>query len=351
MKEAFPSANKWKPQPSQAIGLASRLLLAILSALCGAQSVRAEDGEWSLLLEPTYMDAYGNDQHVLTTHEINADSATPVIARTPVALETESGLAYRFELQYTRSDWGLGLDFFWFDASQGRPSRTAAATAPIDQIVFETSARSFTSNNPNEVLFFRVLEDTDIATWTVDLYAIKTLTQTQAGSLQLQFGVRNADFDNDYHSVVGIQDGAGALLDAASNYGRMIGPLVGLVGNVHFGKHSIRGCFGQSVVLGSAELLVNSTSDFVGPFNDAPTIVAEQFFGKDEDVVIPITEFRINWLYPISRRVSLGVSANTSVWWDVPVPPGLIPTPGGDQVFHKNTLVYFGLAVAVKLRI
>jgi hypothetical protein len=150
---------------------------------------------------------------------------------------------------------------------------------------------------------------------------------------------------------VGIENVAGSLFDASSKYGRMIGPLVSLVGDLHFGKRSIRGYFGQSVVLGSAEFLVNMTSDFVGPFSGAPTTVAEEFFGRDEDVVIPITGFRINWLYPISRRVSLGVSANTSAWWDVSVPPGVIPTPGGDQVFHENMLVYFGLAVAVKLTI
>jgi hypothetical protein len=352
MKEASRNANEWNEAPHpQTIDMVFRLLLAILLALGSERAARAEDGEWSLLLEPMYLEAYGNDQHVLTIHEINAGSAPPVTGKTPVALETESGLAYRFELQYTRKNWGVGLDFFWFDASQGRPSRTVAAGAPIDEIVFETSNRSFTSDEPNEALFFRVLEDTDIATWTVDLYAIKSLVETSSGGLQLQFGLRNADFDNDYHSAVGIENVAGSLFDASSNYGRMIGPLVGLIGDVHFGKHSIRGYFGQSVVLGSAELLVNMTSDFVGPFSDAPTIVSEEFFGKDEDVVIPITEFRINWLYPISRRVSLGVSANTSVWWDLPVPPGVMPSGGGDQVFHENTLVYFGLALAVKLRI
>ncbi|MGQ0836123.1 MAG: hypothetical protein ACT4O5_14625 [Gammaproteobacteria bacterium] len=45
------------------------------------------------------------------------------------------------------------------------------------------------------------------------------------------------------------------------------------------------------------------------------------------------------------------MSANKSVWWDVPVPPGVIPTAGGDEVFHENTILYFGLAIAVKLRI
>lgn len=334
------------------IDLIWRTVLAILLVLGGKESARAEDAEWTVLLEPMYMDAYGHDQHILTIHQIDLDSTPAVDGRTPVALDTEDGLGYRFELQYTRSDWGLGLDFFWFNTSQGRTGRTAAASGGAnDEVVFEVAGRSFTSNDPGQVLFFDVLEDTDLNAWTVDLYAMRTLAQTPASSLQLQLGLRNADFDNDFHYVVGIQNVAGSLFDASSNYGRMIGPLVGLVGEAHFGKHSIRGYIGQSVVLGTAELLVNMTRDFIGPVSDAPSVVAEEFFGKDEDVAIPITEFRVNWLYPISQRVSLGVSANTSVWWDVPVPPGVIPIAGGHEVFHENTILYFGLAVAVKVRI
>jgi len=90
----------------------------------GEESIRAEKSEWTLLLEPMYMDAYGHDQHVLTIHERSLDSTPTQIAGTPVALDTEDGVAFRFELQYARSDWGMGLDFFWFNTSQGRPTRT-----------------------------------------------------------------------------------------------------------------------------------------------------------------------------------------------------------------------------------
>jgi hypothetical protein len=328
----------------------ARLALPVL-LLFGEESIRAEEAQWTVLLEPMYMDVYGHDTHVLTIRQSNLDSTPTQIDETPVALQTEDRIGFRFELQYTRSDWGMGLDFFWFNTSQGRPTRTAAASGPggPEQVAFETSDRTFTSDDPGEVLFFNVLEDTDIATWTVDLYGLKTLTETPAGSWQLQFGLRNADFDNDYHHAVGIQDVGGTLVDASSNYGRMMGPVIGVVTDVRFGKHSIRAYLGQSVVLGSAELLLHETSDFVGPFGTTPTITAQESFNRDEDVAIPITEFRINWLYPISQRIAVGVSANTSVWWNVPVPPGVIP--GASDTFHEDTLVYFGLAVAVKLKI
>lgn len=340
-----PSARRAAP------AFAGRFILPLLLALGIEAPARAADGEWSLLLEPMFMDGYGHDQHILTIEERDLNATPPLNARTAVTLDTDKGLAPRFEIQYRRADWMFGVDFFWFDSSQGRPARSAAATgAPFEEVVFAVADRTFTSDTPGEVLFFQVLEDTDIIAWTADLYAIRKLAETPSGSLGLQFGLRNADFDNDYHHVVGLQNVGGSRFDARSNYPRMIGPLLGLVANVDLGRSSLRGYLGQSLIFGTAEL-DNLTRDFVGPVTDPVTPSATEFFGKDQDAAIPITEFRINWLYPLGRRISVGVSANTSIWWDVPVPPGVIPMTGGDEVFHENTVVYFGLALAVKLAI
>ncbi|HSC07272.1 MAG TPA: hypothetical protein VLD59_10650 [Steroidobacteraceae bacterium] len=315
-------------------------------------SASAADAEWTLLLEPMYMDAYGHDQHVMTFHELDLDPALPTDTATPVTLDNEAGIGYRFEVQYARWNWTLGLDFFWFDASQGRPRHTAAASAPagaFEQVIFETAGRTAISDSPAETLLFEVLEDTDIAAWTVDLYATKALIESADAALQLQLGLRNADFDNDFHSVVAIENVSGSLVDASSNYDRMIGPLIGLSGRAALGRSTLRGYIGQSVVFGSVQLS-HMTRDFLGPVSMVPNVVAQETFGKDQDVAIPITEFRVNWLYPLSSRVALGLSANTSVWWDVPVPPG-IPVTDGDRAFQENTIVYFGLAFAVRVRI
>lgn len=344
MNPRNPVHHRRDSHPAQRIGL------SVILALGAAPPIAAADSEWSLLLEPMIMDAYGHDPHILTVREFALGGTPTAVTETPVTLETDSGLAYRFELQYARDDWTLGLDFFWFNTSQGRPSRTAAAdgpAGPIERIDFEVADRVFTSDDPGEVLAFGVLEDTDLIAWTVDLYAIKTLMETPESGLKLQLGLRNADFDNDFHSVTALENVSGSLIDASSNYPRMIGPLLGLSGDLHFGRNLIRGYLGQSVVFGTAELR-HTTSDFTGP-TGTPTVVAVETFGKDQDVAIPITEFRLNWLYPINEHVALGVSANTSVWWDVPVPPGVIPISEGDEIFHENTIVYFGLALAVKL--
>jgi hypothetical protein len=333
-----------------AFGPAARAVLAITVALGAGGSLHAQEGKWSFSLEPMYMDAYGHDQHVLTIHEIDLDSTPQLDDKTAVTLDTDSDLAYRSEVRYTKGQWGLGADFFLFLTSQSAADQTAAAdgpSGPIDEAIFEVPDRRFTSSDPSEALFYRILEDTDLEVWTLDLYAMRTLAERPGSSLRLLLGLRFGDFDNDYHAAVGIQDASGVLLDASSNYGRMMGPLVALAGSIGRGRSSIEGYIGQSVIFGSAGLTTMSR-EFTGPFSATPSFTTQAIFRREQDVAIPITELRIRLAYEVTRNISLGAGVHTSVWWDVPVPPGVIPADG-DQALHENTIVFLGLLGAAKI--
>ena len=278
-----------------------------------------------------------------------AYSGTAVIVKPG---ETIRARAYRDEVQYTRKQWRWGVDIFWFDTAQSAASRTAAAdgpSGPVNDVVFQVADRSFTSSGPSEVLYYSVLEDTDLAAWTVDLYGMRTLAGNSDSGIHLQFGLRIGDFDNDYRAVVGMQDATGSRLDASSNYDLMMGPLVGLAGDFHSGRNHIEGYIGQSVLLGSVEL-TSMSREFTGPSSDAPSFYAQETLSTVKDVAVPITEFRLNWTYRLSKLLSLGLGANTSVWWDVAVPPGVIPIEGGDGALHENTIVFFGVLGVVELR-
>lgn len=91
---------------------------------------------------------------------------------------------------------------------------------------------------------------------------------------------------------------------------------------------------------------------FTGAFTveGTPAVVSQETFRKEPspDVAIPITEFRIKWAYALSRKISPGVGAHTSTWWDVPVPPGVVPAQDGDDTLHEDTLVFFGLSGSLK---
>jgi hypothetical protein len=320
------------------------------SAFVAGVDAQAEDGQWTLSVQPMLMDAYGHDQHVLTVHELDLDATPRLDRKTAVDLDTDNGPAYRGTVGYQRTGWGWGLDFLWFNGSQDAADRSAAGEGPsgaIDQVAFEVADRTFTSTGPGQVLFYGIIEDTDLTAWTLDLYATRALAETSRTNLRLLLGLRNADFDNDYRAVVGIQGAAGSRLDASSNYDRMMGPLLGLTGTGRVGKSTIEGYLGQSVVFGDAEL-TSSSREFTGPFTETPAFFAQERFSELQEVAIPITELRLQWTYGITDRWSFGVGAETSVWWDVQVPPGVIPAPGGDQTLHENTIAFFGLAGSLR---
>ena len=328
-----------------------RAVLTIVVVLGLGSSVRAAEGKWTFRLEPMILTTYGHDQHVLTVHEIDSDSTPSIVNKTAVSLDSGDGSAFHGEFRYARGQWTWGIDLFWFLTTQGGDNLTAVADGPsgtIDQVIFEVADLDFVSTDPGEVLFYDKLEDTDLEVWTVDAYAMRTLSGDSDRGVHFQFGLRVGDFDNDYHTAVGIQDTSGVLLDASSNYGLMVGPIVGLSGNTQIGKSSIEGYIGQSLLIGSVELS-RTSREFTGPFGPMPAFFAQESLRTNKDVAIPVTEFRLRWTYRLSRMVALGVGANTSAWWDVSVPPGVIPIQGGDEALHENTIVFFGMTGAVEL--
>jgi hypothetical protein len=338
-------ASMWDHQRyTRAFLITARVALFLVLAAV-ASSAHAGDGKWSLRLEPIFMDVYGHDQHVLTIHEITSSSDT----RSALSLEADVDLTIRGEIQYTWKQWGLGVDFLWFSAAQLAESHRAA-DGSIEEIVFAAPDRSFSSVDPGQLLFYEVLEDTDIAAWTVDLYAMRTLAEKPESGIQLQLGIRFADFDNDYRAVVGVEGTAGTRYDASSNYDLMIGPLVGVAGYVELGKSQIEGYLGQSVVLGQVEL-TSMMRDFTGSFSEEPdpAFHVQESFSLIQDVAIPITELRLSWTYRFSRYLAAGIGANASAWWDLPVPPGAIPSAGSDAL-DESTLVFFGMLAAVEVR-
>jgi hypothetical protein len=333
--------------------LAVGAVLPVVLALGVAGPVQAGEGRWTLELEPVSTQVYGHDQHVLTIHTIDLDSTPRVEAKEAVRLDTDDAFAYRGELRYTRGQWGLGLDFFWFVTTQNAAPRTAradGASGPIDQVVFEVADRAFTSSNPGQVLFYRLLEDTDLEFWTVDLYAIKTLAETPKSAIRVQVGLKVGDFDNDYRAVVGIEGAGGLRMDASSNYDRMMGPLVALAGSFQRGRSTFEGYVGQSVLLGTAEKLVGMSREFTGPFSETPAFFSTETIRQEQvDVAIPLTELRIKWTVRLTELFSLVVGTQAAAWWDVSVPPGVVPGADGDEAFHENTIVSFGLLGGVKL--
>ncbi len=337
-----PAPRTW---PRTGHRVATAIVLAAASAFGRAEGQTPRPG-LTVRFEPMHVDPRGHDQHVLTIHE--TDLLAQTTSKRAVTLDTEAGTGYRGVVQYASGAWAAGVDFFWFTTSQSTGDPTAAGSGANDQVAFEVADRRFTSSDPADVLFHRILEDTELAVWTLDLYGIRVLSQTSSGRLALSAGVRFADFDNDYRAVAGVEGVEGVRFDASSNYGRMTGPAVGVWGDWRPGRVALAGYLGQSVVLGDAEV-TNVSRDFTGAPVAPLDVVSRERFDGALDVAIPITEARIRASYRLLDRVSVGAGVQASAWWDVPVPPGVLPIENGDGSLLENTLVFFGVGGGVEI--
>lgn len=316
-----------------------------LAALVLAFPAAAQDTGWRIRLEPTHQTLRGHDPHVLTIHEV--DGAAGTSHRTAMTLDTDAGPAYRAELRYASGRWAWGAEFFWFQTTQLAPDldRSGVGTSLV---TLEAADRSYTSTGPGEVVYYRRLEDTELALWTLDLYAERVLAAPEGGRLALRLALRSADFDNDYRAAVGLQDGSGTRWDAESNYGRMMGPLVGVAGAAQLGRVALDALLAQSVVLGEAAYNTLAR-DFTGPFPESPVYGNEEAFGTSEEVAIPITDLQARARFGATGWLALGVGIQAAAWWDVGVPPGLLPVPGGSRVLLENTLVLLGVSAVIEL--
>jgi hypothetical protein len=314
-----------------------------------AAPAQAGDGEWLVRFEPVFMEAYGHDQHVLTVHRFDYDPTPMTNDRSAVSLDTDGGLAYRARFQYSRGRWNWGAEGLVFLTSQDTPVRTAAAGGGVDEVVYEVADRSFVSSAPDETLYYRVLEDTDLQMWTVDLFAERVLVNMQEGACRVLFGLRLGDFDNDYRAVAGIEGVEGRRFDASSNYDLMMGPVLGMSAEFRRGRQTIRGTFNQSLLLGEAEL-TGMSGDFTGPFSEMVPFTSRERVATMRDVAIPVTELRIRWAYGLTGHLTLGAGIETAVWWDVSVPPGVIPVEDGNDALHENTIVLYGMSVSAEYR-
>ena len=119
--------------PGRACAVAARAALAVAAALGAGGPAQA--GEWSVEVQPVFLEIYGHDQHVLTVHRLDSDAGSD--EKTGVLLDTDSELQYRTEIRWARPNWTWGLDFLWVRASQNAGPLTASPSGAIDEVAFE----------------------------------------------------------------------------------------------------------------------------------------------------------------------------------------------------------------------
>ncbi|MCI0346034.1 MAG: hypothetical protein L0221_11425 [Chloroflexi bacterium] len=322
--------------------MTSRILTAALLA-SSALPVLADEDRWSVAIESITLDVSGNDRHVLTDRAVGGAGAT---TESTHQLDAGSSFGYRTEVHRAGERWTFGFDFLLYTTDQKVDRQTGAGGGAIDQRIFVVGGGQVASDDPSEQLYFERLSDTTIELWAADFLASRAVAAGARSELRLAFGVRAADFDNDYRAVVGVEDVGGLRLDSSSNYDRMHGPLVALTGTIDLGRNRLEGYLGQSVVFGDVQLS-SRLREFAGPpildtDTDFPAI-RDESFNAVESVTIPMTELRLEWRYRISDHFALGAGAFLASWWDLAVPPGVVAGSTIDTR-DENTISLYGLS-------
>jgi hypothetical protein len=320
-----------------------RLAVAVALGLGAAVAAEARAGKWSMEVEPVYVEVSGHDQHVLTVQRPGGSET--------VALDTDAALGYRATALYDRARWAYGLDFFIHRTDQGVGLLREAASSPADRRVFEVPNRSFVSTGTGEVLYYQTLEDTTVELWVLDLYARRDLGASDGSPWAVLFGLRNADFDNDYRAIAGIEGVRGTRIDASSNYSRMMGPLVGVVATFARGRHSLEAGLRQSVVFGDIELsrtlrdFVGPPGPFAGPPEEVPPGFNQERLATTDSITVPMTDLLLAWRFRLGEHWSVGTRLGATAWWDLAVPPGVVPDR--PEELEETTLLTYGLGVTV----
>ncbi len=314
-----------------------------LSAASYGAAGPAWAGTWSVQVAPAYVAVEGHDPDVLAVRRAAGGEG--------VTLETDEALGYRAAVLWDRGPWAYGLDFFIHRTDQAAgPLQVVAAGGGTAGL--ELPHRSFTSTGPGQALYYRTLEDTTVELWVLDLYARRRLAARGRWSPTLIFGVRNADFDNDYRAIAGLGDVGGTRLDASSNYSRMMGPLVGVAALLERGRHRLGADLRQSVVFGDIELkrtlrdFSGPPGPFAGPPEEVPAVAERHRIATTDDITLPMTDLRLWWEMKLGASWTIGANAGATAWFDLAVPPGV--DPGRPDDLEETTLVTYDLAMTVR---
>lgn len=304
---------------------------------------QAPAADWVLRLDAPWVDVGGHDPHALTIRNRDTSATPAVEVGAGIDVEWPTALNYGFSVKRLDGQSGWGFDFFYYGVTADGIRRTAAGT-PTNEVTFTASDQSYSSTDAATVLFYELREDNRLEAWTADAYYQHAL----GAGLELQLGLRFGDFDNDYLATVGVEGVEGTFLETSSNYPRMMGPLVGIGGGIGEGRGRIEAYLGQSLIVGRASLKYAS-EHFTGT-PTAPTVDDTRAFNDFVDAAIPITELRLRYTYRLTSSLSLATGLSSSAWWDVPVPPGVVPDPNAAQALQENTVVFYSVLASAQWR-
>ncbi len=350
-----------------------------MAVLLSASAWAAPENGWNLQLQPMYMGVFGDN--IDTGEEIRDRwEGFPVgfTSRSEQNIDIGYGgePAIRGELLYTRKPWGLGASG-WYFSPDGSEVREPVSThnrffvadpnpGVTESVFIPVFARPGIGDGTG------VFEDTtlvetkyrvelELELWTADFYGVRTLAERADRHLNLLFGVKLLNWDEERKdriiitSPIDITDpDLGEQLDQFKHKSEadtevMFGPLIGMQGYWNRGRHRFEGLLTQSWVFGDVDYsaVISERCDRRPLGANTSTSCGETVLAtfKDTDNEnIPVTEAKLAYLYDLTDNFSLGLGGFASVLWDAKRAPGF----SGKE---DDAITFLGGMVVVEYRL
>jgi hypothetical protein len=375
------------------------LMLSIMLVV-GASVCYAEEGEFSIQLEPMYMDVKGNDLHVGDVFRYREEFSVDPFGNftehygtsyDPINLDMGAGFTLRTEIAYRKNQWGIAASGWWFnsdDSVSGRVTTPPEVDTATGYIYYENGVRMWDHTlwplyNELEDSFSSPVDfwaEGDLHIWTGEIFGTRTLAEKKDSYIDLAFGVKvgrldidreegqmQRGYDEAYYGEAYyiIFDNLATLTSKSkADYNVMAGPMIGFQGKGKYKRIGVEGFINQSLLLGNVdqtgsftdidhELWIDgSTGEVI--YHDVYT--GRYPFSKEETFAIPVTELKLKFLVDITKNIALGAGGFASIWWDAPVAPTWsVPGDwtGGEGTgwrLQESTLIFYGAMASVNVR-
>jgi hypothetical protein len=339
-------------------GLAT--LAVVLFLATPAHAVEPEQGGGLLInSEFMIMDAFGDDLNVFEV-KIEDDDGNSV--NRGQDLESDVDFGWRGDLQYVDDVWGLGISGFWFE-TEGDEDVVQPGANILGGTVDEVSVRGVNESNDcfNDYCYADM--DSELEVWMIDLYGIRRLVGTPDVLVDLQFGLRLAEFDWDTDGIAArIDDPAtgdtnGDPVGLAGNSDvedTLVGPFLALFTEGRYGRFRVQGQLSQAVVFGELGQDVQLFQFESGDTLSSLMLEESAVLSRDQDATIPITDVRIKIGYDILDNLTLGFGGYASTWFNVPEPPNSeaedFSTGAASLRSDEENLTFLGASFSLEYR-
>ena len=374
----------WVKMRSICLAILLGALLIIPAPQAWAQEANELPEGWEIQLIPMWMWVAGFDEHVGDIVERTFDdfpSGDPKVADSnnkPINLEMDSNVTGRVELTYLMNQYGFGVSGWFFLTDSDDESGGVTSPGDDGSNVFVNSVTMWDApflpfiDEGTEFGPFSFFADSELNTFTVDLYGLRTLAEKPASRIYLLAGVKVGWLDMELNHGLSTSgsteedDRSFSASSAAEAEYWGIGPMVGFAGDVKREQFRVKAFITQSVLAGEQDLdgVFNSNFD-----DEGFPVRGSVRFNKEETLFVPVTEMQIKAKYEITENIAIGLAGFASIWYDAPAPPTyhaplgsgdfeLAATEGGPSEdgilagtweLEERTLVYLGAGIDIEI--